>query len=120
MGVALRIAATPWFVWVQVPVATARAGQYRALQQMFGIGIAIILIGLVFAIVIGNHVTGPLLELSSAADDLASRDYGRRVGTLRKDEIGRLISSFNRLGELAEDANHQTAAQGEQHDLHYR
>ncbi len=120
MGVALRIAATPWFVWVQVPVATARAGQYRALQQMFGIGIAIILIGLVFAIVIGNHVTGPLLELSSAADDLASGDYGRRVGTTRKDEIGLLMTSFNRMGEEVEAAKHEMAAQGEELEQHYR
>ena len=115
LGVALNIVGTPWVVWVQMPVATILDGQYQTLRKLAIIALMCIVIGVLGAWGLGRHVTRPLAELTRAAEDLARGNYSRRVTTMRRDELGHLMSSFNRMASEIEAANH--VLQEQAHEL---
>ena len=52
---------------------------------------------------LARGMTSPLREMADAADAMARGDYGRRVTTSSRDEVGQLARAFNRMAaELAE------------------
>jgi two-component system, cell cycle sensor histidine kinase and response regulator CckA len=51
---------------------------------------------------VGAHVARPLAALTDAAEALADGDYGRRVSVNRRDEIGSLVASLNRMAAQIE------------------
>ena len=114
LGVALNIVGTPWVVWVQMPVATMLDGQYHTLRKLAIIALMCIAIGVLGAWGLGRHVTRPLAELTRAAEDLALGNYSRRVTTVRRDELGHLMSSFNRMASEVEAANHTLQEQAQE------
>ena len=61
------------------------------------------------------QVTAPLTALTDAAEAIARGDYTRRVGSNRRDEIGRLTRAFDTMGGQIE-----TAQQRLLHDLEAR
>jgi PAS domain S-box-containing protein len=105
LGYAIELKGAPWVVWVQMPVATALAAQYTTNWKLALLALICIVLGVLGAWVVGNHVTGPLVELTTAADDLASGNYSRRVSVERRDELGHLTSSFNRMAAQVELSN---------------
>ena len=60
---------------------------------------AVILVALFAA-----QVTTPLTALTDAAEAIAMGDYTRRVGSTRRDEIGRLTRAFDTMGGQIESA----------------
>ena len=52
---------------------------------------------------LARGMTSPLREMSSAARDMATGDYERRVSATSRDEVGELAHAFNRMAaDLAE------------------
>ena len=104
LGMSLDIASTPWMLWLQMPIATAMAGEYQMLSRMAGVAILCVVLGVLGAWLLSYHVTAPILELARAEEDFAAGDYARRVPGTRRDEIGQLMSSFNRMATQVEQA----------------
>ncbi len=61
---------------------------------------SIVLISIITSILIRKIIIRPLSHLSQSMNEIEDKsDYGQRIGESRKDEIGSLISSFNKLLE---------------------
>ena len=56
------------------------------------------------------RITRPIHELAEAADTIAAGDYSPRVGTTRRDEVGRLGRAFNAMVADVKDAHQQLEA----------
>ena len=61
------------------------------------IGIFIVLIGALAALAIARAATGPILSLQRGAEAIAAGDLSHRVGTLARDEVGRLSRAFDAM-----------------------
>ncbi len=89
------------FQWAVI-VETSTENAYYAVNLMFwnlmiwlGVGFVIAVGG---AIIFSYTLTKPLLRLTKAANTLASGDLSTKVeGAVRRDEIGSLASSFNKM-----------------------
>ncbi len=114
LGVALDISATPWVVMVQMPEVDAHAGQYQTLRRLAIVAALCVLLGMLGAWMLGNHVTRPLVELTRAADDLAGGNYARRAQGARRDELGLLVSSFNRMADKVQATTAELSEQAEE------
>ena len=112
-GVALGVPATPWLVWVQMPSATVIAPRARTLRALGIIALACIVVGAVGAWLVSRHVTAPLIEVTEAAEDFAAGNYSRRVSASRRDELGTLMSAFNRMATQVESASEELKVQAE-------
>ena len=111
IGVARDVPHTPWAVLVALPRANVLEPEYAAMRELLAITLFAVAIGLSGAWLIGRHVTAPLLDLAHAADGMAQGDYGRRVDTTRRDEIGQLVSSFNFMAAQVEQASEELRTQ---------
>ena len=97
-------------------VAHPLGSLHETLNQLqatvLAVGAAGVLIALVAAWLLARAALRPIDRLAAVADQIAaSRDFGRRVPitSARRDEIGRLATSFNNmLGEL--QASHEQMA----------
>lgn len=105
LAVANRIRGTPWMAMVQVPRANALAPARRFLVGMLSVAIVVVLVGCGAALIFTRQLTRPLTDVSSAARDLASGDYSRRVPNARSDEIGALAGAFNQMAVKVEASN---------------
>ncbi|KRV48673.1 ATPase [Wenjunlia vitaminophila] len=56
-----------------------------------------IIASLLLTQLIAHSLTSPLREMTAAARAMAHGDYSRRVGTGRRDELGELAVTFNRM-----------------------
>lgn len=56
------------------------------------------LVALVAGLFLGRRFTAPIAEMTAAAEDLRGGDYTRRVRFSRRDELGILGDTLNRLG----------------------
>ena len=113
LGLALEVPSTPWLVWVQMPLATIIAPKDRTLRALVIIAFACIIVGAFGAWLLSSHVTAPLVEVTEAAEDLAGGNYSRRVTTKRRDELGKLMTSFNRMATQVESASEELRVQAE-------
>lgn len=79
----------------------AQTMAHQAIWSTAAVGVASILLGLLFSIVISGQITRPVQRLMQAARRLASGDYQARVVADSRDELGQLADEFNRMaGEL--------------------
>jgi signal transduction histidine kinase len=70
-------------------------------------GLVSLALAVVLALLATRPLARPLTELSAAAADVASGNYGRRVAIAGGDEIGKLGNAFNRMAEAVERARAQ-------------
>ena len=105
IGAQLPLHAAPWKVSVSLPVAVALAPAGPFMERLAVIGILVLLAGALGAWLLSRHVTGPLAEVSRAAEDFAAGDYSRRAVARRHDEIGSMAASFNRMAEQVESSS---------------
>ncbi|MEX2210511.1 MAG: response regulator [Gaiellaceae bacterium] len=66
---------------------------------------------LIFALYVARSVALPLRRIASAADRLATGDYGARVGVERRDEIGVLGRAFDGMAASLEESRHELESQ---------
>ena len=95
---------TPWTFLLEFP----RSVVYRPVegfQRRLGlIALIVVLLGLAATVAFSRTITGPLAELSEAAEDMAAGDYSRHVTVRRKDEVARLAENFNLMMDRVRDS----------------
>jgi PAS domain S-box-containing protein len=85
--------------WRSLDNATILADQVRAkgIGQIMTFSIIAIILGVGISIYISEKIVGPLKALSKAAGDVAMGDLKQRVKKTTEDELGELITSFNKM-----------------------
>ncbi|MFI5257591.1 MAG: ATP-binding protein [Gemmatimonadales bacterium] len=107
VGVSRRIPRTPWTVLVQLPRAEVDAPELETMREMALIALVCLLIGVAGAWIVSRHVTAPLVELTKVAEEMARGDYSRRVAGTRADELGRLVTAFNRMASQVDESTEE-------------
>ena len=67
-----RSAISGWLVGVSVPTSLLAAPSHRSLQLFAGGGLVLVLCGVAVAILLGRRLTGPIMQLSGAAQALGA------------------------------------------------
>lgn len=106
IGVAVPIRSLGWTVIVDVPVSTVLAPANRFLRDVAIAAILLVLIGGFAAFFISRQITGPLEEVTHAAEGISAGDYSRRVNSSRRDELGILAQSFNIMAQQVDESRH--------------
>lgn len=104
IGTAVPIKAYNWLVWVEIPTATVLAPAKRFLRDMAIVALLLAIVGGLAALLISRQITGPLEEMTLAAERMSSGDYSRRVTTTRRDELGVLAMSFNSMAQQVDES----------------
>jgi len=105
LGVMLDVPSTPWVAWAEMPVTSAIAGLSVPLRNVAVLAALCIIVGVFCAWLLSRHVTSPIAELTRAEEEFADGNYSRRVSTARRDELGELLTSFNRMAERVDTAS---------------
>jgi len=64
-----------------------------------GIMALLVVVGGLLAWLLGRRISGPLAEVTRAAETIAAGDLSTRLRSTRQDEIGRLASAFNVMAD---------------------
>ena len=118
LGVSRDVPFAPWTVWVQQPYAHVVLPAIRSLRELGAIALTALLLAVAGAWLVSRHVTSPLLDLTEAAGDLADGNYGRRVKSARRDELGVLVGAFNRMASQVEHAHAELQDQAVELEQH--
>lgn len=107
IGAALPIKSLSWIVWVDVPTSDILAPANRFLRDMAIAALLLVVVGGLVALLISRQITGPLEEMTLAAEGISSGDYSRRVKAVRNDELGVLANSFNSMAQQVDESTHK-------------
>jgi PAS domain S-box-containing protein len=100
----INLTGAPWSVLVQIPHDMAMQPARSFLYTVVGIALLVFLLGALAAFYLSRQVTTPLSDFSTAAEEFASGDYGRRITVDRDDELGNMASAFNAMAHKVQHA----------------
>ncbi len=86
-----------WYVVCSRQMSVALMPFTKSIKTIVLIGIAIILILVFVAYLIGRKIANPLSILNKATEKIGKGDFEYRIGVTRKDEFGNLAESFNNM-----------------------
>ena len=86
-------------VAAEAPMSRVLAQSTVFLRNLIAGAIMLLLLGAAGAWLLSLGIVRPIRELSTAARDIASGDYTRRVRAERSDELGTLAHAFNSMAE---------------------
>ena len=115
IGALGEVTGTPWRVWVEFPREAVVAPAKTFLRRIVMIAFVLVWCAVILVALFAWQVTSPLTALTRAAEAIAKGDYTRRVGSSRRDEIGRLTRAFDTMGGQIESAQQRLV-----HDLETR
>lgn len=93
-----KIPATGWLLAVQVPAAIIGKQLNTLLLQFLLIYVVVLgLVGL-FALWFARKITGPLVDLTHTAEQLANGDLTAKLAVSGQDEVSQLALAFNKMG----------------------
>ncbi|PMH41215.1 hybrid sensor histidine kinase/response regulator [Vibrio sp. 10N.286.49.B3] len=100
----LKIKNTLWAIVVEMPESKA----YERIKQLQRIFIVVMIVAILLIVIcshyLSNFITSPLLKLTWAAEKVSAGDLDKTmINTERKDEIGRLAVSFERMQRSIRD-----------------
>ncbi|MFL6182750.1 MAG: diguanylate cyclase [Actinomycetes bacterium] len=78
-------------------VATATPDSGLLVQTVFMVALVAVVVAVVAAVAIARDLTGPLEEVTEAAEAVASGDLTKSIAVRRSDEVGRLARAFNHM-----------------------
>lgn len=94
-----KIPATGWLLAVQVPAAIIGKQLNTLLLQFLLIYVVVLgLVGL-FALWFARKITGPLVDLTHTAEQLANGDLTAKLAVSGQDEVSQLALAFNKMGD---------------------
>lgn len=73
-------------------------------DSLFWVGAGMVLGGLGVSYLLARSIVEPLRQLGRAAEAIASGRYGETVALARRDEVGQLAASFNRMSRSLAEA----------------
>jgi signal transduction histidine kinase len=91
-----------WLVLATPEDAAQAAATHQLIPRILASAGAALLLAIVVTLLLARAFTRPLNELKSAAEDIATGNYARRVNTTTYDEIAVVGRSFNRMAEAVE------------------
>ncbi len=98
-GVQTNVDGTPYSVVLTLPESTVLRRPLTFLRRMLTIGVILLTLGALGAWLLSRHVTRPIRTMTDAAEALAGGDYRQRVSVKRRDELGRLATTFNAMAQ---------------------
>ncbi len=107
----------PITVVAEAPRAGAMAKFQGPLRTLTMIVIAVAILAMLIAILIGRAVVKPVAELTDAVEGVARGDYTRRVEMTRSDEVGRLAAAFDKMASEVETASKNQTLLGQASQL---
>ena len=107
VGAVARVGETPWLAVVSEPENVVLAPARDHLRDMIQLAIVVVALGTLAGWLLSRQITGPLVEISHAADAIAKGDLTRRVPLGREDELGSLAKSFNSMAEQVGGFTHE-------------
>lgn len=87
---------------VQAAVGVIEEARIASLKEHFTIAVLLAVIAALVALYAANRVTTPLVRMSATARDLARGRLHSRTGLRRRDEIGSLSKSIDRMADSIE------------------
>jgi putative methionine-R-sulfoxide reductase with GAF domain/HAMP domain-containing protein len=98
---AVRMSTRPWYVVVAHHQEDLFAPVERQTRGILVIGMVAAVLGVLFAVLISNYLTRPVVRLTGSAARLAAGDLSARSDVDTGDEIGVLAATFNDMaGQL--------------------
>ena len=91
------IAGTPLVVAMESRVRDVLAAPRKTLRTLVMVSIAMLIVGMGAALLIGRGVTRPISRIADGAEAIARGEYDIRVPSDGEDEIARLAETFNRM-----------------------
>jgi signal transduction histidine kinase len=101
---AASIRGTPWVVAVDFPYKRVFAPGDMFVPRIGLIALAALALGLFGAWLLSRSITGPLAQLTDAADSIAGGDYSQHPDIRRSDELGRLGYAFGTMATELQQA----------------
>ncbi|MFN2637602.1 MAG: sensor histidine kinase [Gemmatimonadaceae bacterium] len=106
IGTAVPVQSLNWIVWVDIPLSNVMAPANKFLRDMTFAALLLALVGGLAAFFISRQITGPLEEMTVAAEGISAGDYSRRVTAAQNDELGMLARSFNSMAQQVDESRH--------------
>ncbi len=101
------IRGTPWVLSLELPADFVTEGPRAAFVRLSAFSFVLLLLGVAVAWLISRRLTRPLVEVTVAAESMARGDYNYRIDEARasrRDEVGRLAATFNRMANEVESS----------------
>ncbi len=90
-------------VVAEVPRDEALAASRRLVRRSVLFGLGILFLGLIASIYLARRLTAPLRSLEEATQAVGRGDFSRGVAVTERNEIGRLATAFNHMGQELAD-----------------
>ena len=88
------------FVEIRTPISSIEESVYVANRYYMRIIVYALAFGLIMAIVFSKKITQPILHLKEITKGISSLNFSLKFSSERKDEIGELGNSINRMGDI--------------------
>lgn len=93
-----------WQAWQLVSLQETNAQIHRLTWYMCIIIFGVTALVICFLFLILGHLLQPLQALTKTTQKMAAGEYGHRLTVRRKDELGQLEDSFNKMAEAMENS----------------
>ena len=101
------IAGTPWLIVIDSPVRTLLARLRATVERLAWWSILLLAAGAAVSWAIGRRITRPIIDLTTAAEQVATGTYERPIPVAGGDEIGRLRMRFHEMAGQVSEARHE-------------
>jgi len=73
-------------------------------NKIFLAGVVIVAVMVILAYILSKRLSGPIIKLRDAANEIANGNFGIRTNIRRDDEIGQLSSSFDAMAKKIQES----------------
>jgi signal transduction histidine kinase len=84
---------------ISLPLAPVKDTASILKVQLFYITLILLFTALIFAYFLSRSFTRPILEITKVSEEMASGNFSIKIKSKNRDEIGRLASTINYMGE---------------------
>ncbi|MGK0468313.1 sensor histidine kinase [Clostridium sp.] len=86
-------------LFINLPLAPVKDTASILKVQLFYITLILLFTALIFAYFLSRSFTRPILEITKVSEEMASGNFSVKIKSKSRDEIGRLASTINYMGE---------------------
>ena len=84
---------------ISLPLAPVKDTASILKVQLFYITLILLFTALIFAYFLSRSFTRPILEITKVSEEMAAGNFSAKINSQNRDEIGRLASTINYMGE---------------------